>query len=100
MVNFWAKVKSNTFHKKLLWLLFGQLMEKFGLLFNFPAGHSVTDPLTYQGPKNLYWYELWIDNTGSDKKQICFILFVDFTYIFMAKVRPYQRGISTFCTYE
>ena len=29
---FWANVKSNFFHSKLLWLLFGPLLEKFGLL--------------------------------------------------------------------
>ena len=27
MVNFWAKVKSNIFHVKVLWLLFGQILE-------------------------------------------------------------------------
>ena len=37
---FWAKVESNTFHVKLLWLHFGQLLEPFGLLFNFASGHS------------------------------------------------------------
>ena len=37
MVNFWAKVKSNTFQVKLL---FGQLLETFGLLFNLASGHS------------------------------------------------------------
>ena len=33
MVNFWAKVKSNTFQVKLL-------LETFGLLFNLASGHS------------------------------------------------------------
>ena len=33
MVNFWAKVKSNTFHVLLLHLVFGQL-------FNLASGHS------------------------------------------------------------
>ena len=32
MVIFWAKVKSNSFHVKQLCLLFGKLLEKFGLL--------------------------------------------------------------------
>ena len=39
-MNFWAKVKSNTFNIKLLWLLFGQLLENFGLIFNLASGHS------------------------------------------------------------
>ena len=29
-LNFWAKVKSNTFHDKLLWLVFRQILEKLG----------------------------------------------------------------------
>ena len=33
-------MKSNTFHVKLLWLLFGQILEKIGLLFNLASGHS------------------------------------------------------------
>ena len=37
---FWAKVKSNTFHVKLLWLIIGQRLEKFGLLLNSVSGHS------------------------------------------------------------
>ena len=36
-----ANVKGNTFHIKLLWLLFGQLLENVGLLFNLASGHSV-----------------------------------------------------------
>ena len=40
MVKFWAKVKSNTFHVKLLWLIFGQFLETFGLHFNSASGHS------------------------------------------------------------
>ena len=39
-MNFWAKVKSNTFNIKLQWLLFGQLLENFGLIFNLASGHS------------------------------------------------------------
>ena len=33
-------MKSITFHVKLLWLLFGQLLEKYGLLFNSASGQS------------------------------------------------------------
>ena len=40
MVQFWAKVKSNTFDVKQRWLLFGKLLEHFGLLFNLVSGHS------------------------------------------------------------
>ena len=40
MVNFWAKVKSNTFHISLLWILFGQRLEIFGQLFNLASCHS------------------------------------------------------------
>ena len=40
MVNFWAKAKMSTFHIKLLWLLFGQFLEKIGLQFNLTSGHS------------------------------------------------------------
>ena len=29
-VEFWAKVKGNTFYVYLLWLLFGQLLENLG----------------------------------------------------------------------
>ena len=47
MVNFWAKVKSNTFHVKLMWLLFGHLLEKFGLLMNLASGHSVDHDLRH-----------------------------------------------------
>ena len=39
-MNFWNKVKSNTFHVKLQYLLFGQLLEKFGLFFNLASDHS------------------------------------------------------------
>ena len=39
LVIFWAKEKSNTFHGNLLWLLFGQLLVKFGLLFDSASGH-------------------------------------------------------------
>ena len=38
--NVCAKKKGSTFHVKLLWLLFGQLLEKFELLFNLASGHS------------------------------------------------------------
>ena len=38
--NFWTNAKSNIFHVKLLWLLFGKLSEKIGLLFNSASGHS------------------------------------------------------------
>ena len=41
MVNFWAKVKSATFHVKLLWVTFG----KFGLLFNSASRHSECEPV-------------------------------------------------------
>ena len=41
--DFWAKMKSNTFHVKLLRLLFGQLLKKIGLLFYFASGHSGSD---------------------------------------------------------
>ena len=40
MVNFWPKVKSNIFHVKPLRLVFGQLLEKIGQLFNSASGHS------------------------------------------------------------
>ena len=40
MVNFWAKVKSITYHVELLWILFGQLLEIFGLLFNLSLGQT------------------------------------------------------------
>ena len=43
MVNYWAKVKSNTFHFRLLWLLFGQLFEIFGLLFKLASGHCLSE---------------------------------------------------------
>ena len=33
-------MKSYTFNVKLLWLLFGQLLEKVGLLFSLASGHS------------------------------------------------------------
>ena len=39
MVNFWANVKKQNFNVKLL---FGQHLEKFGLLFNVSSGHSVS----------------------------------------------------------
>ena len=39
MLHFWAKVKSNIFHVRLLWLLLG----KIGLLFNLTSGHSTHD---------------------------------------------------------
>ena len=42
---FWARPKSNTFHVKPLWLIFGQLLENFGLLFNSSSGHSARDEL-------------------------------------------------------
>ena len=41
MVIFWAKANSNTFHGNLLWLLFGQLLVKFGQLFISTSGHTV-----------------------------------------------------------
>ena len=41
MVYFWAKAKSSIFNVKLLWLICGQLLEKFGLLFNLSSGHAV-----------------------------------------------------------
>ena len=37
LVYLWADVKCNTFHVKLL---FGPLLEKFGLLFNSASVHS------------------------------------------------------------
>ena len=37
--NFWPIWKATTFHIKLLWLLFGQLLEKIGLYFNLVSGH-------------------------------------------------------------
>ena len=37
-------MKSNTFHVKLLWLLFGQLLERFWLVFNLSSGHSEHEP--------------------------------------------------------
>ena len=40
MANFWDKVKSNTFHVELLWLIFGQLLEILGYFFNSASGHS------------------------------------------------------------
>ena len=40
MLNFWDKVKSNTFNFKLLWLLLWQYLEKIGQLFNSASGHS------------------------------------------------------------
>ena len=43
MVNFWATVKGNTFHGKLLWLLFGQLLEEIGLLFNIASSYYAPD---------------------------------------------------------
>ena len=39
MVNFWANVKSQTFHNKLLWLLLGNFWKKIG---NFLTFHLVT----------------------------------------------------------
>ena len=36
MVHYRAKVKRNTFHFKLMWLL----LENFGLLFKLASGHS------------------------------------------------------------
>ena len=39
MVNFWATMKSKTFQVKLLWLLFGQLLEKCEIIFNLASGH-------------------------------------------------------------
>ena len=45
MVNFWAKVKSIIFNVKPLWLLFGQLLETFGLLLNLSSGHSAYNQL-------------------------------------------------------
>ena len=44
MVNFWAKVKCSNFHVQLLRLLFGQLLENFGLLFKLVSGHSEHGP--------------------------------------------------------
>ena len=47
-MKFLANLKSNTFHIKLLWLLFGQLLKKIGLLFNLASGHPESlDILTY-----------------------------------------------------
>ena len=43
MVFLGAKVKSNTFQVKLLWLLFRQLFQQFGLLFNSASGHYVPE---------------------------------------------------------
>ena len=47
MVNFWAKLKSSTFHVPLLRLPLGQLLGKIGLLFDLASGHSVSRP-TFQ----------------------------------------------------
>ena len=38
--DFWAILKSITSKKKLLWLVFGQILEKFGLLFISTCGHT------------------------------------------------------------
>ena len=46
MVSFWAIMKSNTFHVKQLWLLFGQLLGIFGLLLILTFGHSDPPPLS------------------------------------------------------
>ena len=53
---FWAKVKNNTFHDILLWLLIGQLLENFGLLFNLASGHSDTEPwlICFKRPRNYF----------------------------------------------
>ena len=40
MVKFLASVKRYIYHIKLQWLLCGQLLEKFGLLFNLASGYS------------------------------------------------------------
>ena len=51
MVNIWAKVKSNTFHVKLLWFTFGATFVKFGLIFNLTSGHSDGRRLMYKRPR-------------------------------------------------
>ena len=44
MTNFWANVKSNAFHDKLLWSTFWATFENFGLLFDSASDHSVQEP--------------------------------------------------------
>ena len=34
-------MKNGTFYAKLMWILFGQLSEKIGLLFTTTSGHTV-----------------------------------------------------------
>ena len=41
MVTFWAKVKKNSFNFKQLWPIFGQLLEKIGLIFVSACGHTI-----------------------------------------------------------
>ena len=43
MVTFMAKVKSTIPQKKLLWLLFGLLLQKLGLLVISTSGHTETN---------------------------------------------------------
>ena len=40
---FWAMVKNATFYVKLMWRLFGQLLQKIGQPFTPPSGHTVYD---------------------------------------------------------
>ena len=47
---FWPTVKSNTFHVKLLWLLFWATIKTMGLLFTFASGHSAHKSFMYH-----YW---------------------------------------------
>ena len=61
MVYFWAKAKSNTFHVKLLWLGFGQLLKN---LDYFLIQHLVTLPIhqskkrvkTFLGLRSLFGF--------------------------------------------
>ena len=40
MLTFWAIVESTILYEKLPWLLFGQLLEKLGLLFILISGNA------------------------------------------------------------
>ena len=50
---FLANVKSYTLHIKLQWLLFGQLLEKIGILYNLASGHPGRSQPTQKWHKNV-----------------------------------------------
>ena len=50
-LDFWSLAKNGTFYVELLWIHFGQFLEKIGLLFIPSSGHTVT--LTHTRQKSI-----------------------------------------------